>query len=278
MQKKFFLEHSLKWIFAFACVLVLTFAFGRDMKVYADTETTISFDKTYSGTTSNGGINKYYFELPSAGRITINLNTTSWLGWEFLDSSYSKIDNAGKTGTSRISYDLVSGKYEFDIMKDYNNNSSDYTLSIHFDSANETYTYSNNTYIDVTSQPGIPFSEKITGQLAVNDTMDYYKLVMPFTGTVQFSLLADQNLMNYHEVKFTIRNSKDEILNFAYFKDTGLNQSYTLEKGTYYLCFSQVYNSTGNYYFVASCEMDTPTNVAVKASSATALKVTATKR
>ena len=126
-------------------------------------------------------------------------------------------------------------------------------------------------YIDVATQAAIPYSQKIIGQLAVNDTIDYYKLEMPFDGTVKFSLLA-----NMREVKMTIRNSQDEVLDFAYFKENGLNYSCALKKGTYYLCFTQVYG-TGTYWFTASSEIKTPVNVAVNASSATSVKVTATK-
>lgn len=275
MKRKIFMKHNLKWVFTFTLALILTFAIGNDMKVLADSSTTMSFDKTYSGTTSDGGTNKYYFELPKAGRVTINLTSTHWLGWELLDSDYNKIDNKGKTGTSILVYDLIPGKYEFDIMQDYNHNLANYTVSVHFVSANETYTYENNMYIDVASQAAIPFNKKITGQLAVNDNIDYYKLVVPATGKVNFSVISDEN-----EVRLTVNNSKDEVLQTLYFSKGGNKASYTLKKGTYYLCFSKVYDNndyTGVYNFTASYEMDGPTNVTAKPSSYKALKVTAKK-
>lgn len=273
MKKKFFKKHNFKWMFAFTLALMLTFAVNKDMKVLADSSTTMSFDKTYSGTTANGGTNRYYFTLPTAGRVTINLTSTQWLGWELLDSDYKTIANAGKTGTSKLVYDLIPGKYEFDLMQDYNHNVADYTVSVHFVSANETYTYENNMYSDVASQAAIPFNKKITGQLAVNDNIDYYKLVVPATGKVNISAITDEN-----EVLLKLNNSIDEELQGFYIRAGGSKNSYTLQKGTYYLCFSKVYNNdTAVYNFTVSYEMDGPTSVTAKASSYNALKVTAKK-
>lgn len=152
---------------------------------------------------------------------------------------------------------------------------ADYTVSFHFVSANETYTYENNMYTDVASKTAIPFNKKITGQLAVNDNIDYYKLVVPATGKVNFSVISDES-----EVRLTVNNSKDEVLQTLYFRKAGNKASYTLKKGTYYLCFSKVYDNndyTAVYNFTASYEIDGPTNVTAKASSYKALKVTAKK-
>lgn len=277
MKRKIFMKHNLKWVFTFAFAVMLTFVVGSNQKVLAASSVNISFDKTYSGTTSDGETNKYYFELPKAGRVTINLTSTGLLDWELLDSDYNEIDYDyhKDSGTSRLVYDLVPGKYEFDIMEDYYDKNVDYTVSVHFVSANETYTYENNMYTDVASKTAIPFNKKITGQIAVNDNIDYYKLEVPTTGKVNFSLISDES-----KVRLTVNNSKDEVLETLYFSKEGNKASYTLEKGTYYLCFSKVYDYneyTTVYNFIASYEMDPPTSVTAKRSSYKALKVTAKK-
>lgn len=133
----------------------------------------------YSGSTEANKVDKYNMTLPTSGRVTIIIESTGWHSWELLDSDYEKIDSKGKTGGARWTYNLTAGTYQLSISQDYNHNLCDYTASVHFDSANETYTYENNMYIDVASCASIPFNKKITGQLAVNDTIDYFKLLIP---------------------------------------------------------------------------------------------------
>lgn len=284
MKKKIFTKHNFKWMFAFLFAFMFTYAICQCMEVKADSSTTISFGQEYSGITVEGQINKYYFTCPSAGRVTINLNVLNGrVNWSLLDSDYNLLDSSkyhstseSASGSNRYVIDLAAGTYEFDTSVSWTAG-ADYTLSFAFASANETYTYSNDLYIDVASQQAIPFFEKITGQFAVNDNIDYYKLVMPTKGTVNFSFVNDTG-----RIKFSIRNLQDiAIVEKIYEKGT-LNYSYTLDKGTYYLCFNQlsvagIGAKTGNYYFTASFEVAPPKNVTVKSLSATSLKVTAEK-
>lgn len=273
MKKHNLKKHNLKWMFAFALTFMLTFAVGKDMKVLADYSTTVSFDKEYSGTAAGSEKHKYYFTCPKSGRVTISLQTTgARLIWSLLDDNYNELVKSGwEAGSNRYVYDLAAGKYEFDITTydaDYVN---DYLLTFHFDGANETYAYSNDMYIDVAEQTAIPFSKKITGQFAVNDKIDYYKLVMPTAGTVKLSMLTDIG------VDLSIRNAQDDVLDSTGLYNESKNYSCTLDKGIYYLCFKRSLDSTGIYYFTAIYDMDQPTSVSAKSTSATAFKVTAKK-
>lgn len=273
--KKKNMKHSIKWIAAFTLALILTFAVGNNEKVLAaDISTNMAFNKEYTGTAAGSTKHKYFFTCPTSGRVTISLQTDgARLIWNLLDSSYNEVSSSGwEAGSNRWVFDLEKGTYEFDITTYNDYYVNNYILSARFESAKETYSYENNMYIDVASQASIPFNKKITGQIALNDEKDYYKLVMPTKGTVNFSLLTSEKQSLY----LSIRNYKDEQIKEVYFNKDGENFSYTLNKGTYYLCFKKRSN-TGNYYFIASYEMNDLTSVTAKRSSYKALKVTAKK-
>lgn len=272
MKEKMFLKRNFKWMFAFAFVVMLTFVVGSNQKVLAASSVNMSFDKEYSGTATGSEKHKYYFICPKAGYVTISLRTSGdCLSWELLDSNYNSLaESLWVGGDNRYVYDLAAGTYEFDITTCVEWFVNDYTLSVHFQDADETYTYKNDMYIDVAAKEAIPFGKKITGQIALNDTIDYYRLVIPAQGTLNISYLSDIT------TNFELRNAQDNIVTYLEGNAGQSNQSLTLKKGVYYLRFSSKYK-TGTYYFIASFKMKGQTAETAKSVSTTSLKVTAKK-
>lgn len=279
-------KHSAQWMCVVALALILTFAVGKNATVYADTSTNLSFGQRYSGTTENG-LNKYYFTLPKAGRITISTSTSSkpysvyTISVRLLNANFEEVAVTKVGGSNYLSCELAAGTYELDVASGWG--VTDYTISVQYTSANETYTYPNNMYIDVANKAAVPFQKKITGHLAINDNIDYYKLVMPSAGTLNLAIVTEQD-----DVEFSIRDKQDNVVKQSEFRYEGArNVSYILNKGTYYLRFKRgdtnlYYGYSdyfdGKYYFTPSYIMEAPANVTISNVTPTSFKLSAAKR
>lgn len=260
---------------------MLTFFIGSDSKALAASQT-IAFGRDYSATVEKGVVNKYYFTCTKAGRVTINLDVTDGRAcWALYDSDLELLRSAANystsscaVGSNRYVIDLEPGRYELDIWESWPPLA--YTVNVQFTSANETYSYENDMYIDVADKAAIPFKKKITGQFAVNDEVDYYKLVVPADGKVTYAVSNKTD----SRIIMDICDSQGTAIagNNFWVEEGSHNYFNTLKKGIYYLRFDSLDKSdsdTGTYYFTIGYEMDMPTSVSAKASGYTSLKVTA---
>lgn len=265
-------KHSAQWMCVVALALILTFAAGKNATVYADTSANLSFGQRYSGTARDGEVNKYYFTLPKSGKITIStISSGNGIWVDLLDANFENLGSYRERGSGYASYELAAGTYELDIVPSWED--EDYTILIQYTSANETYTYPNNMYIDVANKAAVPFQKKITGHFAINDELDYYKLVMPAAGTLNLSVQTEQ-----YGVGFSIRDKQDNIVEQSSFGLAGAkNVSYILDKGTYYLRFQRG-DGNGKYYFIPSYIMEAPANVTISNVTPTSFKLSAAKR
>ena len=211
---------------------------------------------------------KYYYSvtLPSAGRLSISVTAAVDIKISLDDtgSSYTKHDFIDE-GSQTLNYDLAAGTYTLEISRRIAR-SGEFSFTTSFASANETYTYDNNTINAVRNSKAIPFKTNINGQLALNDQDDYYKIVLSKSGRVKFNVHSDLN-----KLEITLHDSDDNYYRLDYAMDKG-DKSYTydLKAGTYFLqCGRYILEDGGTYRvnvgFTASGETYTYDNNSVNA-------------
>lgn len=140
-----------------------------------------------------------------------------------------------------------------------------------------TYTYANSMLVDVLDKEAIPFQRKISGYIAMNEDVDYYKLEVPARGIVNLSMDLKQA-----ELLVAIHDEQDNEVYKGISVKMGTSNKYcTLDKGTYYLRFySKIfldsnYLSVGQYYFTASYKLASLEAAVVTKKSGTSFNVTA---
>ena len=219
----------------------------------------------------------YKFSLPSAGRLGIDI--TSYMRYytiEIFDESGSRIwntDNNAWNGNLKYrqdSYkmDLVAGIYYIKVTGARIQNSiwtddystGNYTFSLSFQTANETFAEPNN---DFSTANSIYIGQTVNGQIAINDSSDLYKLSLSTAGCLQLDITS---YMTYYMIEIF-----DEAGSRVWYTDNNAwngNLKYRsdihkmdLMAGTYYIKVTgaRIQNSiwtddysTGNYTFSLS--------------------------
>ena len=221
--------------------------------------TSISMGRTYSGNiTATNAVDYYKINIGSSGRIA--LTATAEIAWVY----YYLYDSNGKTlwsnniswnSTTKISnvseaFDLTKGTYYFVVSKDGSSTGS-YFFKTDFASAGESFTeVGNGSDNEMASANAITLNTKYNGQIATNDSVDFYKFVLPSSGRINLIASAEIAWITYY-----IYNANGETIwrnNIGWTSTTkrsSTNQTLDLTKGTYYFVVSKDGSSTGNYFF-----------------------------
>ena len=257
-------------------LLLLMFAFTASA-VY-ESEPNNSIIEAYSiscGLTVNGNISVdkdqdyYAFEIASSGKISIKFNSYikyySLIMYDVAGKEvwYSEHNQWAET-TGQVSnthtVDLEKGTYYLLVKGSYwRNNNSEYTgnynFIITFTPSGANVAEPNNS---IAEAKAISFDKAIKGQIAKNDSEDYYKVTLSSSGrvTIKFnSYIKYYSLIIYDvagkEVWYSEHNQWAETTG-----QVSNTHTVDLEKGTYYLLVKGSYwrnnNSeyTGNYNFI----------------------------
>ena len=193
----------------------------------------------------------YKLTLPSCGRLRVNMKTSvdgyyyriCDAGGEFIPAT--SITGNGSPNVVSNYFDLTKGTYYIRLQA----KAGSYTMGIAFTKSSESFAEaqsgSNNT---MATASAISLGTKYTGQIALNDDKDFYKLTLPSAGyaTISFSgkLQVKLELYDASQSKLkTIYPEKDSETGAVDYK-IGLH----LTKGTYYLLVGRhLYEETGGY-------------------------------
>ncbi|MBQ9984136.1 MAG: fibronectin type III domain-containing protein [Lachnospiraceae bacterium] len=236
-----------------ALTMVMCMFYHNEVKA-ATTE--VAFGQEYSGvindTNSSHG---YKIVLQESGYLTTSYEQSSnkQLVWSLYDASNKRLSSETLYSytSGSVGVRLDAGTYYVYIYKPYSwMNDSTYKIKFSFQSANETFTYTNDFISDVSNKGSIPYVTAINGHISIGETDDYYKIVVPKKGTITvdittsnediYAMLCDKN-----------GNSVSEIKNFFSYS-TRESKTISLSKGTYYLRIWQDLNRTGTYTFKVS--------------------------
>ena len=244
---------------AIICMLPITvLAAGNSMS----TATGVSFKTTYKGSiTDNNTIDYYKIVLPSSGEIDLSIMVSiRVLGCYLYDNQGHQMwyrspganDSTG-IGNLNATFHLTKGIYYFAASEQGSPSSrGDYSFQITFTSANESFTETNSyTNNSMDSASVILLGKEYKGQIAENDSRDFYQFTMNEAGKLSLSAKAKM-LAGYY-----LYDTKGNLLwNKAIGCDnlTGvgaLDETIALGKGTYYFVLTEYGSpsSRGNYSF-----------------------------
>lgn len=213
-----------------------------------------AFGKTESNSFDEGGGERYYkFSLETSGEINFVLNAEiyhstyqiyygniikeEYLLWE--NSGYADLSD----GILRLNetIDLTSGNYTLCVSSDYKGK---YSFSMNFTSAQESFKEtengSNNSFDTADT---IKLNTDYKAQIAINDTVDYYKFVLDKSGRINFKL----NSKLYYSSYEICDEDFNAIWKKSYYASVtteilDIDENIDLVAGTYYLVLK------GNYY------------------------------
>lgn len=238
-----------------SAIIMLTAVVGFDLTAYAGSYDTTAKAKSYTlGTTttgyfsSNDRIDFLKVDVPQSGRIDFTMedsddgyyiriysskNLDDYVNSDVISISYNS--NLGKAYGTDYIY-LVAGTYYFRVCSQYYNQSSNYTLTTSFTSANESFPESldvNNNIIG-NANP-ISLDTTYNGMLGENDDVDFYK----------FNVTADAvivNLKSEKEISFRIYTLTGEEVTSTYYSrfnsstnTATTSETISLSNGTYCL-------------------------------------------
>lgn len=158
----------------------------------------ISPNGSYSGSLTEETTKcEYTFTLAQSGRLDIDFTSDSDaydISMIIRGSEKDKYDFYYfyvKNSRESIAYDLAAGKYTFVVEKNHPSYNGSFSFNSSFSPAEETYTGDNNTIDSVKNGAAVPFGKTIKGHLAMNDSSDYYKVVLPSPGKLTISVHSD---------------------------------------------------------------------------------------
>ncbi|MDO4623473.1 MAG: hypothetical protein Q4B22_11020 [Eubacteriales bacterium] len=222
----------------------------------------IQFNKKYTGNISTSNRSDFYkITLPSSGRIEVSANASIYrVGYLFYDASGNRYyentvywNDTTKMSTNSFSYDLTKGTYYF-VVEGRRDGYGSYNFKVKFTSAGETFTESGNgTNNSMGAAKAVSFGKTYKGQIAYNDSADFYRVTLPSSGRLKISATS-----YFYRIQYNIYNADGENIwgQTCYHNDsTGigfLNNTIDLTKGTYYFVASKRFDDTGNYSFKLS--------------------------
>lgn len=221
-----------------------------------DNATSISLNTKYTGALSdNNDADFYKITLNEAGLFNIKgIFRTSHVRWTIYDDFGSRldyetdsIDNLSQRGTFDNFWYLTKGTYYISIDRDGYRTTGAYSFTLTHKSANETIPEnqggSNNSVDDADE---ISLNKVYKAQLALNDSADWYKFMLPKAGTVKFIVRTP-----HHDVIWSVYEEVDGIINKIADQGSGsatLERDLNLNAGNYYLAITR-YNADTTYQF-----------------------------
>ena len=203
----------------------------------------ISCGSSYSGELTESSKTDYYkFTIDESGMINVKVTTT-------MGRTYYRIYNSDNvevwgeriSNGADVNVYLTSGTYYFYVQV-YDNYGA-YNFKLSYTSASESKKESvNNTLNSIATAPEIEVNTDYKGQLAHNDSADYYKFTLTESGRINMKVVTTMARTYYR-----IYNSS----NVEVWGDrlsNGADVNIDLTAGTYYF-YMQVYDSYGNYDF-----------------------------
>jgi len=222
-----------------------------------ETADTITFNtNVYGQLAINDSEDFYKVILPSSGRAVFSATAyMKYVYYRLYDASGTELwyDNpqwSTTTGKSVISpeLDLIGGTYYLAVVKD--GSSGNYSFTLSFESANESFDeYSGRMNNSMETADTVTFNTNIYGQLAINDSEDFYKIILPSSGRVVFSATAYMKYIYYR--LYDVSGTELWYDNPQWNTTTGksvINSELDLIGGTYYLAVVKD-GSSGNYSF-----------------------------
>lgn len=219
----------------------------------------ISFGNTYSSSISESDdTDFYFFSLSTSGRVTIT--TTGFLRYinlsvydkdgNELSYDYPEWNSTMEKISDSLTLDLVSGKYYIKYSGRYSSYGK-YSVNVTFMSASESFKESLTKKYNIFDKANvIEFDKTYKGQIATNDSKDFYKMTLSSSGTVDIKYKSYM-----YRTKFNIYD-KDGNSIFSNLPYADSNSGYALEdmrfyltSGTYYIGFIMCDGCTGNYNF-----------------------------
>ncbi len=208
----------------------------------------------YSGSLDSYQESEYWtFTIPTSGRVTMYIETAasavSIYTLQADGSSAGGHVNATGGSSSNMSSvsqskDLVSGQYYYRVYLCTGSSTGSYRIKYSFTSANESIkesqTSNNNTAAKASS---ISLNTTYNGQIAENDSIDYYKFTVSSAQEVLLSIDSNDRLT------YGIYKSTDLDHSVWYSRNlTGsTRKTFSLDAGSYYFVVSEYH--TGNYSF-----------------------------
>lgn len=241
--------------------------------------TSVSFGTTYSDSLTNTNTKDFYkFTISSSG--TVNLVVTSYIQ----TTKYYIYDCSGNTvwskslewdyTTNRVDMNedicLTSGTYYFCVAEGYLSGIGNYNFKVKFSSSNESFKETGNGTDNSLSKANLISTEKTYyGQLANNDTKDFYKFTLSSSGAINVKLRA-----YIQTIKLYVYNSNGETI-----WSKGYEWNYTTEQldvnvemkdlksDTYYFCVEKGYLSgIGDYNFSIATSSNSTSTTTYKLS------------
>ena len=250
----------------FLVALIALSCFGITASAAGDSfsaATNINIGTRYSSSITSSSTKDFFkFSLSNSGRIKLSLSAEIKYAYFYIYASNDTENPVWKTGgiewnstTELISLnrniDLTSGTYYF-VVKQGNSHTGSYNFKLSFTSASESFKETQGGNNNKTSTAdSISLGTKYYGQIAANDTRDFYKFTVSSSNTVNISVSASIIYSYYYIYDSSANqvwgsggkewNSSTELFS--------LSKSLTLSAGTYYFCVEQGLSHTGNYNF-----------------------------
>ena len=242
------------------CMAVSLFPFGAAAAGDSvATATKITFGNTNYGAISENNTTDFYsFTLPSSGKVSLSaLAEIEYVYFRILDASEQQLwsvnahwNSTSQTSSTTADFHLIAGTYYLVVAKD-GSRYGDYQVKLTYTSAGETFP--ENASSDDNSMKNansISFGTEYKGQLAMNDTVDFYKMNVTSSGMLQFSAHA---YMEYAYFKIFDESGTQLWSISPHWNSTSGMISYTntlhLIKGVYYFVVQRDGNRPGNYDF-----------------------------
>ena len=223
-----------------------------------DDATPIDLDTQYSDSiTDLNTVDYFTFNLPASGRLKLEITTHIYkTNFALLDvNGYTVWEKTNQTWNSSTheynleeDVDLTSGRYYF-VVRQYGDSTGAYSFKLSCTSASESFhETTGGTNNDTEHASAISAGHTYYGQIANNDTVDYYKFSLSKSGRINLTLAAaiyKTDYALYDANGYTLWEKTNQTWDkesYVY----NLEDDFDLTAGTYYFCVRQ-YLGTGNY-------------------------------
>lgn len=259
-----------------AVAMLMCMSYCNEVKA-ATTE--VVFGQEYSGVINDTNSSHVYkITLSEAGYVTMSYTVNEDCYWELCNSNGKRLSgsNVYPYYTGSVGVRVDAGIYYMYVYKPYTwMDERTYTINFSFESANETFTYANDFISDVSNKSTVPFVTAINGHISIEETDDYYKLVVPQKGSITVDITTNNDDI-YATLCDKNGNSIINVKNFFSYS-TRESKTISLSKGTYYLRIWQDLNRTGTYTFKVSYSKSALKTFSLKKTSSKSMVVKANK-
>ncbi len=211
--------------------------------------TPISCNTKYIGHTGiNDNVDIYTFALPQSGKIHYNMVARGNISIDFYDETGKSLcydgftaDQITNQANGSKDVNLCKGQYYFSI-----NCGAEYDFELIYTPSNETFSEkqngSNNTLNEATP---ININQKYIGHLALNDSVDIYRITVPNSPIIVFPLNSGHGRFSLYDATGVLKRQD------SYYTTPEKNVIYNTElpAGTYYIAIVSAYPKNYTFYF-----------------------------